>query len=203
MQRRGERRELTTTGRPQKKKAITIIGVVILVAYLMGIMAGGSYWLIKQLILANQPALFLGMLMLTIAFLTIFQTIFSSINIFYFSKDITYILPLPIKPIETLMAKFNALIIGEYVMELVIVMAPIVVYGILTSAGIMFYIYALLILLIFPILPAIISCLLVMIIMTFSSLTKYKDRFQLVTGLIAISFAIGLQFVINKNRNYF
>ena len=155
--------------------------------------------MIKTLKDINQEAIFLGIFMLAIAFLTIFQTIFSSINIFYFAKDINYILPLPLKPYEILLSKFNVLIITEYVTEFVFALAPFIIYGVLTGAGAMFYVYGLLVLLLFPILPAIIATILVMIIMTFSKFSKNKDRFRLIGGLIGIFIAIGAQFIAQRN----
>lgn len=43
--------------------------------------------------------------------------------------------------------------------------------------------------------PLIVCCLIVMVLMSFVNLTKYRDRFQLIAGLLGIAFAIGIQFV--------
>ncbi len=180
------------------KKVITGVGATILLLYVVSIFGFLSYELIKLLIDFNQESMFLGLFMLAIAALVIFQTIFSSINLFYFSKDIPTLLPLPIKPSELLIAKFITLIITEYIIEIAFGLAPIIIYGILTGAGILFFVYAFLVLLIFPIFPAIVATLIVMIIMRFARLTKYKDRFQFIAGFLSIILAIGIQFVVNQ-----
>ena len=64
-------------------------------------------------------------------------------------------------------------------MELIFAVAPITVYGILTSAGAMYYIVSLLVLIIFPIIPILIATFIIMIIMSFSKgVKKLKIRLK-------------------------
>ena len=183
----------------KSKKIILAIGVAILALYLAAIIGGASYGLITVLLEINQAGLFVGLYLLLIIFFILFQTIFSSINIFYFSKDINYVLPLPVKPYEILMAKFNVLLIGEYFIEAILGIVPLIVYGVLTGASYMFYIYGIIVFLLLPILPVILAAFLIMIIMSFAKLTKYRDKFQVIVGIVAIGIAIGVQFLINGN----
>ena len=185
-----------------RKKVITYLLIGLLVVYLAGIFGFMSYELVKMLMEFNQEALFLGVLLLAIAGLTIFQTIFSTINIFYFSKDVEYVLPLPLRPWQIIAAKFNTLIIVEYFTEMLFVLAPLIVYGVLTAASPMFYVFGFLVLLMFPILPAMIMALLVMIIMSFAKFTKNRDMFQVVVAILAIVLVIGMQFLINNTGEY-
>ena len=184
-----------------RNKILKLLGFVLLFGYLMAIFGVISYGIIDSLIKINQPAVFLGLFLLSTAVLIIFQTIFSSVNIFYFARDIEYILPMPVKPSELLIAKFNTILCTEYFTEFLFLLTPIIIYGIMTAQTILFYIYALLILLIFPILPAILACLIIMLIMCFSNLTKNKDKFQLITTILAIVVAVGIQFIFYNNGN--
>lgn len=183
------------------KKLISLIGFAILFAYLIFIFGFMSYGIIDMLIDIHQEAMFIGLLFLAIIALVIFQTIFTSLNLLYFSKDIENVLPLPIKPLELLISKFNTIIITEYITEFIFGIGPVVIYGILTSAGILYYVYMLILFLIFPILPAIIACLLMMIIMTFSKLTRNKERFQLISTLLSIALSFIIIFSMNSNPN--
>src|SRR5699024_10642495 len=135
--------------------------------------------------------------LLGLALLTIIQSIISATNVFYFSKDLDYILPLPLKPREILISKLNVILVTEYVMELIFAVAPITVYGILTSAGGMFYIVSLLVLIIFPIIPILIATFIIMIIMSFSKGVKNKDRFKLIAPLLGIALALVLSFAFS------
>lgn len=176
-----------------KQKILKIIGIILLLGYLIGIFGFISYGIIENLNQVGQPALFLGMALLSVAILLLIQTLISSMNLFYFSKDIEYILPLPLKPYEIVIAKFNTLLITEYITVFMFLLAPFIIYGILTGANALFFVYALLILLIFPILPAIISSIIVMIAMCFSGLTKNKDRFQTIATIVLILLVILIQ----------
>lgn len=175
------------------QKILTGIGIVALVAYMMGVFGFISYEMIDVLVQAGQPAVFLGVALLSIALLLLIQTLIASMNLFYFSKDIEYILPLPLKPHEIVIAKFNTLLVTEYITVFTFLLVPFTIYGILTGAGALFYLYALLILLVFPILPALISCILVMIAMSFSNLTKNKEKFQTIATIVLILAVLAMQ----------
>lgn len=175
------------------QKILTTIGIILLVAYIMGIFGFISYEMISLLIEIGQPAVFLGVALLSIAILLLIQTLIASMNLFYFSKDLEYILPLPLKPHEIVIAKFNTLLITEYITVFTFLLLPFIIYGVLTGVGALFYIYTLLILLVFPILPALISCILVMIAMCFSGLTKNKEKFQTIATIILILAVIVMQ----------
>ena len=99
-----------------------------------------SYILIKNLVLIDQAILFLNFMLLVLMLVLIFQVIMVSINVYYFSKDIDLILPLPINPIDLLISKFNTIIIKTYFFECIFIFAPLIIYGIYTSSGLLYYI---------------------------------------------------------------
>lgn len=187
-----------------KNKSIVgkVILYIILGAYLMGIFAFLSYGLITTLKQVNQETMFIGIFSLGLALLTIIQSIISATNIFYFSKDIEYILPLPLKPKEILISKLNVILITEYIMEIIFAITPITLYGIITGQGVLFYIISLLVLLVFPIIPILIATFIIMIIMSFSKGAKNKDRFRLIAPLIGIILAVIMSFSLSGTSNY-
>ena len=102
----------------------------------------------KSLEKINQTYAFINILLL-MNFLILFgKSIFESLNLLYFSKDLKILLRMPIKPIEILHSKFINMIISEYEMEAIMLAIPMLIYGDITKAGIMFYIYAVIVLLI-------------------------------------------------------
>lgn len=190
----------------ENNKNKNIVGKVILYillgAYLMGIFAFLSYGLISTLKQANQESMFIGIFLLGLALLTIIQSIISATNVFYFSKDIEYILLLPLKPKEILISKLNVILITEYIMEIIFAVTPITIYGIITLQGPMFYIISLLVLIVFPIIPILIATFIIMIIMSFSKRFKNKDRFRLIAPLIGIILAVIMSFSLSGTTNY-
>lgn len=184
----------------KKKSAGMKLVYLISFIYLAGVLGFLSYSLIAGLIEVHQETMFIGIFLVGIAAFFIIQSIFSCMNVFYFSKDIESVLPLPLKPAEILMAKFNVVLITEYIMELILGFIPFIIYGILTGASVIYYIAMLVVLIVFPILPLIVSSLLVVCIMSFAKFTKKRESFQMIATLITLVIVFGIQFGINSGE---
>ena len=154
---------------------------------------------IKELIKVNQENIFLNMLFLIFMIIMIFQVVLASSNVYFFSKDLELILPLPIKSEELLISKFNTILINLYFSEFIFVLFPLLVYGILTNSGLLYYFYLLLILLLFPILINLIVSIIMMLLMKLSKFIKNKDIFQIIITFIFLIFMFFLEFKIGNN----
>lgn len=182
------------TNKINKKSIFVWLMVIVMIAisYL-------SYKVIGELVKINQPTIFLNIFFLIIMIIMIFQIILASTNVYFFSKDLELILPLPIKSEELLIAKFNTILINIYFTEFIFVFFPLIIYGILTYAGILYYLYLIFILLVFPILPILIISIIMMFLMKLSKFIKNKDVFQIIITLIFISIIFLLEFKIGNN----
>ena len=182
------------TNKINKKSIFVWLMVIVMIAisYL-------SYKVIGELVKINQPTIFLNIFFLIIMIIMIFQIILASTNVYFFSKDLELILPLPIKSEKLLIAKFNTILINIYFTEFIFVFFPLIIYGILTYAGILYYLYLIFILLIFPILPILIISIIMMFLMKLSKFIKNKDVFQIIITLIFISIIFLLEFKIGNN----
>lgn len=178
----------------QKNKVATAILYIIVFGYVMALFGVFSFQIINTLKQINQESIFIGMFLMGVALFIIIQGMVSATNVFYFSRDLEYILPLPLKPREILISKLNVILITEYIVELLFAVVPIIIYGVLTAVGIQYYIISFLILLIFPIIPLIISTIIIMIIMSFTKGAKNKDRFQLIVPILGIILAFAISF---------
>ena len=180
-----------------KKSKSMIFLYIFAFLYLAGIVGVFSNSLISELLKIHQEKMFLGVILLGIAGFVLIQTIFSAINLLYYSKDNEYILPLPLKPSQIVIAKTNVLLVTEYFIVAILGLIPLSIYGILTYANILYYIEMVIVLLIFPIIPILISSLLVLIVMSFAKFTKNRNRFQLIATILILvivfiaSFAMG------------
>lgn len=179
----------TASNKKTSKIANTVLYLFVFI-YLGAIIGYFSYNIVKGLVQIHQEEVFLGLFFLIVAAFIAFQGIFSCINVFYFSKDIEFVLPLPVSSKEILISKFNAILITEYMIELIIGVIPLIIYGVLTSSGILYYLTAIIFLIIFPILPLVLVSIIVTIIMSFAKLTKKRDTFQLIATIIVIAIAI-------------
>ena len=174
----------------KSKSKILIYGILFL--YFAGLIIFLGYNLLDGLIAIHQETVFVGMILFMIFGLAIIQTIFSSINILYFTKDSEYLLPLPLKPYQIILARTNVMLIAEYVIIFLIGFIPLVMYGILTGAGIVYYITTILAVVLIPILPVLLISIIVMFIMSFAKLTKNRNRFQLFATLLVLAIVIAL-----------
>lgn len=183
------------SGNSKKNKSMVIIYIIAFL-YLAGIVGLFSYNLVESLITINQQQVFIGVILFGIAMFVLIQTLFSAMSLLYYSKDNEYILPLPLKPSQILIAKTNVLLITEYLIVIIIGVIPLGIYGILNNFGILYYLIALLVLIIFPIVPILISSLLVLLIMSFSKFSKDKNRFQLFATIILIVVVFGISYTL-------
>ena len=158
-----------------------------------------SYEIMKFLIKANKPEIFINGYFLFLEILIIMQTIMLCTNIFYFSKDIENILPLPIKPIEVLISKFNTILFMVYNTEVLFGFIPLLIYGFFINAKIIFFIKLILGLIIFPIFPVLFVSVLMILIMQITKIFKNKDILQLIISFILISLIMMGMFFIFKN----
>ena len=173
----------------------------ILFLYLTGIIIFLGYSILEGLIAIHQETIFVGMILFIILGLAIVQTIFSSINILYFTKDSEYLLPLPLKPYQIILARTIVMLLAEYIVIFLLGLVPLTMYGILTGAGVAYYITMILSVILLPILPVLIISTIVMFIMSFARLTKNRNRFQLIASILLLIIVIGIALSTSGMQN--
>ena len=150
-----------------------------------------SYKIINWLNNIGIAILFLKIYLPILAVIFMFQAILICSNVFFFSKDLEYILPLPIKPIELLIAKFNNVISITYGMEMLFLALPLLMYGIITVKPIIYYLMMILVLILFPIFLITIICIVMLFVIQLTRFIKNKDIFQILIVII-LSFILSL-----------
>ena len=174
----------------KSKSKIIVYGLLFL--YFAGLIIFLGYNLLDGLIAIHQETIFVGMILFMIFGLAIIQTIFSSINILYFTKDSEYLLPLPLKPYQIILARTNVMLIAEYLIIFLVGFIPLLMYGILTGAGIIYYLTMIFAVILLPILPVLLISMLVMFIMSFAKLTKNRNKFQLFAMLLILAIIMAI-----------
>ncbi|KZE53949.1 hypothetical protein AV540_06885 [Brevibacillus parabrevis] len=148
--------------------------------------------------LIGQQAALLG-LGVTVASLAIFMFgILYVLSVFYYSQDVEQLLPLPLSPGHILSAKFLVALVYEYLTALVLLAPLLITYGVKSGGGFFYYLFALFIFLLVPILPLVMAALVVMLFMRFTNVGKSKERFRLISGLLAIGAALGFQMFVQR-----
>ncbi len=176
----------------QKKfnKKSMIFWLMAIVFFSIAYLSYEAIYFLKEI---GQEPLFLNLYFLILGIVILFQTILICANIFFFSKDLEKVLPMPIRTIELLMAKFNTVLAMIYLTEAIIAFIPLTLYGFVTQAHILFFIWEILILIFFPVLLVIIVSIIMLLIMRFAKFMRNKDIFQIVITIIMITLLCIIQ----------
>lgn len=185
-------------GREVKKKNNSKIFTIVLLLFTIPMMFFSIgmtvFGVFEGLKVINQEGLLIGLAYNTCSVIIFIFGIMSVMSIFYFSKDITFVLPLPFRPREITLAKFITVVIYQYIVAAFILIPTVFIYGIRTGAGIGFYLTSLICFTLLPILPTVYCSLIAMILMNFTNLSKHKDAFKIFTGFLAIAIAVIVNF---------
>ena len=111
-----------------------------------------SYEAIKFTKSVGKPEIFINFYMIFLTILLMFQIAIVTANVFFFSKDLELILPLPIKSNEILISKFNTVLAMAYVTEIIFGLIPLILYGLLNYTGFNYFVFMLFTLILLPIL---------------------------------------------------
>lgn len=112
---------------------------------------------------------------------------------YYFSNDLSILVPLPLRPKEIVGAKFVSLMIYEYITLLPLLLPFIIIYGVNENPNILYWLYSIIILLFAPIIPLCISSIIVMLFMRYTNIKGKKDLLRTVGYFILIIGIVTLQ----------
>lgn len=180
------------TGRISKKvKGIALLVVIVLSMMPLVFGIGAMVWSAYEVFAAlGQEGLILATGLFSAGMMVLFFGIFYIMNVFYFSKDVENLLPLPLKPSTIMAAKFTITLIYEYLTELLILAPVLVVYGVVSKAGIAYYLYSLIAFLTLPVIPLIYAGILNMLLMRVTNISKHKDQLRIIGGVIGMFAAV-------------
>lgn len=117
---------------------------------------------------------------------------------FYFATDLNQLVPLPIKPSHIIGSKFVTLMFSEYLTSLPIIVPFVVIYGMKSGEGVLYWIYSLILILALPIIPLVIASLLVMVFMKYTNIGRKKDLIRVIGAVLFIVLAIWFQLTIQR-----
>lgn len=154
-----------------------------------------SYQSMIALMQINMQNSFLPVCFFIILNFLIFQNIITSINMMFFSKDIEYVLPLPVSSKKILLAKFNCLLISEYFLTGIMLLPALIVYGIILNYGLSYYLISIIVFFIFPIIPIMLVVLILSIIMRFTNFIKNREFSQYLSIIVTLILIFGVLFL--------
>lgn len=167
-----------------------------------GAMIYFSYSVTNKLKEINQTYAFVNILFLMNFMILFVKSVFESLNVLYFAKDLKILLRMPLKSKDILHGKIFNMVISEYQMELIMLAIPLIVYGIITNVSFVFYLYMIIILAILPIIPIIITSLVIAIIMRFTNFIKDKSKVMYITMICSILIISFITMDFNSQNDF-
>ncbi len=190
----------------KKSKWVSKAGNVILMGLLavyMSVLTGVSALTLRRLL---EPAglhhIIIGLYISLAAMLIFFFGIVYVISIFYHSSDTEKLLPLPIRADTIISAKLILTALYEYVFVIVLIVPPLLVYGLAGSEPWYYFLSAAFVVLLLPVIPLCAASVIVMLIMRFTPFARDKDRFSMVSGLLAMGLALVFVFMTQTFSSY-
>lgn len=166
----------------------------------------GADNLIKLLQPLNQQAIVVNLVVAINTVLIFVMSLLFLPTIYFFSKDVELYLPLPIKPYEIISGKFLVALLMEYLILFFSYVAPMLAY-LVNDFSIFLLVGFILLFFLLPILPLILSSLVVIIGTRFLPFMKNKNFMTITLGALslvfALAFSLGLQnasFVDDPNQ---
>lgn len=113
-------------------------------------------------------------------------------NEFYFSNDIEFLLPWPLRAYQIVASKFTAAFYNENVMQFMLVLACIIGYGIGSGMGVFNWVLSLIGIVTLPIIPLAYCGIASMLLMAFTRIIRNKDLIQRLSVALMFIMVIAL-----------
>ncbi|HUU37038.1 MAG TPA: hypothetical protein VMW46_02395 [Candidatus Desulfaltia sp.] len=124
--------------------------------------------------------------------------LFYLIATFYFSRDLEYLVSLPLKPFQVMLSKFAVVLVNEYLTIAPIILPVLVIYGFKSKGGLEYWISLLLAYVLLPVIPLAASGLVVVGMMRLVNIGRKKDLLIVLGSLVLIAAALFLQFGLSR-----
>ncbi len=177
------------------KKIILPIFLFIIVSISIGYYA---YAIAEILAPLHLTVIMLSMFIAVVTILTFVEGIYKSQGILFEARDNDMLFSLPIKKSTILFVRIFKLILFEYVYNLMFILPAFAVYIYFEKPGIGFYLISLLMTLLIPIIPTVISCFIGYIVKMVSSKFKAKKIVQTVLSSIVFMGIFFVSFNLNS-----
>lgn len=145
----------------------------------------------------NQEGYLISFILFMGSGITFLMGIYTVLNVFFFSEDIEVLMPMPFKSSEIMLGKFIVTLLNMYVYTCIMIL-PLIAYGLEANMGALYYLFATVVIIVNPILPLILCLVISLIVMRFANISKHKDMFKTISGVIAIAFVVLINFFSNR-----
>lgn len=175
--------------------AFVLLFVVIPVTVMTGFF---TFILTKGLMQTGHPEFGIKLMYGLISIFTVVFGINVIFNELYFEDDISYLLPLPLKPEELVLSRFLAVFVGENMMQFAVVIAVVTGFGIAHPMSVLQWIISLAAGFLLPVIPMAVIAIAGMLLMTFTRFIKKKETVRRISyAIIILILAAGAMMLVS------
>lgn len=175
--------------------AFVLLFVVIPVTVMTGFF---TFILTKGLMQTGHPEFGIKLMYGLISIFTVVFGINVIFNELYFEDDISYLLPLPLKPEELVLSRFLAVFVGENMMQFAVVIAVVTGFGIAHPMNVLQWIISLVAGFLLPVIPMAVIAIAGMLLMTFTRFIKKKETVRRISyAIIILILAAGAMMLVS------
>ena len=183
----------------KKNNTFTKVGLpIILALILMRTMFSYSEEMIIELEKSNMEFVLLTLFVIITSIVTIIEGIYKSSSLLFNCKDDNLLLSLPIRKSTVLFIRVFKFYIFELLYNSIFLLPAMVCYAIHTNPNINYYVVSVIGLLLLPIIPILLSCIIGSVISYFSSKFKGKNYAQTIITMI---FLLGIMYLSFNTNN--
>ena len=123
-------------------------------------------------------------------------SMYHMVSSFYFSRDLEWLIPLPLTPRQVMLGKFSIIVLNHYVFLIPLISPFLIQYGILGGQGPTYWLRLVVVLLLLPLVPLAISSLVVILLMRVVNLSRHKEILVVLGVMLLMLTALVPQFLI-------
>lgn len=116
-------------------------------------------------------------------------------SVYYFSKDLHHLLPLPLSSECIIASKLTVCIVYEYLFCAMILIPLFIAFALCGFTDIIFWIMNLIVFITLPIYPLIIGSIVIVMIMRFVPMVRRKDLFNMIGSLLTVVICLSFSFL--------
>lgn len=173
----------------KRRSQAGIIGLIVLYVFLFAFLGvaffGVSYMLCPALLSVGLGWLYFAIMGLIAVMLGVFGSVFNTYTTLYKAKDNEFLLSLPIPPSHILTVRLFGVWFWSLIYEALVFIPALIVYWINGGAGVLSYLFGVLLLLLISVFVLTLSCILGWVVAKIS--TKLKNK-SMITVLLSLGF---------------
>ncbi len=166
-----------------------VFGVLLPVTFVSGLVVK---LMTETLIPYGCESMGIELMLYVISIFTLIFGINVIFNEFYFSRDLEYLLPLPLKPYQIAASKFTAAFINENMMQFMLVFASVAGFGLASKMSLLSWIISLVGIITMPIVPLIYCGILSMLLMYYTRIIRNKEVIQRISVIMVFVLVLVL-----------